>query len=88
MSEVNDTHIIAAIKAHGEHTAGAVTHLQRLVVDLQTKVDQLIIADARRIGFWRGARFGARLSVLGLAAALGGGVSKAIEWFAKALTGP
>ena len=69
MNEPPDAHLFAGIKAQGELTAAAVSQLQRLVVDLETKLDQLIVADAQRIGFWRGARFGARLALLGLAAA-------------------
>ncbi len=88
MNEATNNQAIAALKAQSEQTAAAVAHLQRLMVELEAKVDQMVVADAQRVGFWRGARFGAQLMLFAMAAALGGGVSKVIDWLSSAFVGP
>ncbi len=75
---------IEELQTEAAANAAAIGRLERLLAALDAKVDELMLADARRTGFWRGARFGAQLVLYGLAAALGGATGKLVEWLGSA----
>ena len=74
-------------RAQAAAANAAVARLEQMLAALDAKVDDLMLADARRLGFWSGARFGAQLVLFSVAGALGGAAGKFIGWLTSAFQG-